>query len=150
MTDQIALQLGARPWLPSRAVRIVRELNYYDMPTEGVLRRRWRPSYYFFACIDGVASEYNLWVYSSISWREARRLRRLKGDELRRFEVDLLVGRSLVVATASEVSGITHRAKVQMREQLEPEEPKLARQAWQTVNEEIKAEAGAIARMVVC
>lgn len=150
MSEHIDLQLGARPWLPSRSVRVVRELNYYDMPTEGILRRRFRPSYYFFACIDGVASEYNMWVYAPITWKESRRLKRLKADELRRFETSLLVGRSLLIATASEASGITHQAEVEIREPLKPEEPKLAREAWQTVNEEIKAEAGAIARMALC
>jgi hypothetical protein len=150
MTDQIALQLGARPWLPSRSVRLVRELNYYDMPTEGILKRRFRPSYYFFACIDGAASEYSLWAYCPITRREARRLKHLVADELRAFEVGILIGRSLIVATASESSGLLHQAKVQVRGPLQPEEPKLARQAWQTVNEEIKAEAGAVARMAVC
>ncbi|MFD8622269.1 hypothetical protein [Streptomyces sp. NPDC059513] len=150
MSERIALQLGARPWQPSRSVRMVHELNHYDMPTEGILKTRLLPSYYFFACIDGVADEYNLWVYSTITWAEARQLRRLQASELRRFEAHLLVGRPLVIAMAHEDGGILHRAHVQVSEQLKVEEPRLARQAWQSVKEEISAEAGAIERMAYC
>ncbi|MEH0625997.1 hypothetical protein [Streptomyces stelliscabiei] len=150
MSERIALQLGARPWGPSRSVRMVRELNYYDMPTEGVLKRRFLPSYYFFACIDGVATEYNLWVYVSITRSEARKLKRLTSSELRNFQVGLLVDRPLVVAMAHEDGGIVHQAHVQVSDRLKVEEPKLAHEAWQTVKEEISAEAGAIERMVFC
>ncbi|MFB8136354.1 hypothetical protein [Streptomyces mirabilis] len=150
MSERIALQLGARPWAPSRSVRMIQELNYYDMPTEGVLKRRFLPSYYFFACIDGVATEYNLWVYASITWAEARKLRRLASEDLRSFEVGLLVDRPLVVAMAREDGGIVHQAHVQVSERLKVEEPKLARQAWQSVKEEISAEVGAIERMAFC
>ncbi|MEV5159431.1 hypothetical protein [Streptomyces sp. NPDC053728] len=150
MSERIALQLGAHPWAPSRSVRMVHELNFYDMPTEGILKKRFLPSYYFFACIDGVATEYNLWVYSAISWSEARQLRRLKTSKLRSFEVRLLVDRPLVVAMAHEEGGIVHQSHVQVSDQLKVEEPKLAKQAWQSVKEDISAEAGAIERMVYC
>ncbi|MFE7140422.1 hypothetical protein ACFVAG_21970 [Streptomyces sp. NPDC057644] len=150
MKERIALQLGASPWQPSRSVRMVRELNFYDVPTEGVLRRRFSPSYYFFACIDGVASEYSLWVYAPIGWSEARQLKRLETTKLRSFEVGLLVNRPLLAVVASEQGGILHRVQVQVTEPLKVEEPRLAKTAWETVTQEIKAEAGAIERMAFC
>ncbi|GAA2780600.1 hypothetical protein [Streptomyces showdoensis] len=150
MTERIELELGARPWAPSRAMRMVHELNFYDMPTEGILKKRFRPAYYFFACVDGVATEYNLWVYTRISRAEAQRLKRLRSDDLRRFEARLLVDRKLTVAVANEDQGILHRALVTVSDPLRVEESKIASQAWQTVQEDIKAEAGAIARMAYC
>ena len=153
MTEHITLQLGAQPWLPSESVRLVRELNYYDMPTEGILKtkNRFPASRFFFACIDGAASEYSLWVYAPISRSEARRLARLQTHDLRLFEAKLLVNRPLVIAMAHETKGIAHGgAEVTVSEKLTTDEPKLAQEAWQTVNAGIKAEAGAIQRMAFC
>jgi hypothetical protein len=152
VNEPFVLQLGARPWHPSSSVRLVRELNYYDMPTEGILRRRFVPVYYFFACIDGAVNEYNLWVYAPIKRSEARRLKKLSGDELRAFEVPLLLGRPLVIALAHETEGLKHRAHVKLvrEEKLDKAEPKLARAAWSTVTEDLKAEAGAVQKMALC
>ncbi|MFI1360789.1 hypothetical protein ACH4TV_45560 [Streptomyces sp. NPDC020898] len=152
MKGRIVLELEARPWLPSNSVRMIRELNYYDMPTQGILRDRFLPRYYFFACIDGAVNEYSMWVYVSISRTEARQLKKLSGNALRAFEAILLVDRPVDVVMAHEDRGIVHKgqAKIVVQGPLPVSEPKLAQEAWSSVNKQIRAEAGAIERMVPC
>ncbi|QWB24804.1 hypothetical protein KJK29_20710 [Streptomyces koelreuteriae] len=150
--ERIVLELEARPWLPSNSVRMIRELNYYDMPTEGILRHRFLPRYYFFACIDGAVNEYSMWVYVSISRSEARQLKKLHGNALRHFEAGLLVNRPVDAVMAHEDRGIVQKgqAKIVVEGPLPASEPTLAQEAWSSVNKQIRAEAGAIERMVPC
>jgi hypothetical protein len=78
--EQIHLRLGAKPWQAADTARPGRVLNYYDVPLAGILRQH--RAYFLFECLDGEASEANLWAYVPISRASARKIVRLTGERL--------------------------------------------------------------------
>lgn len=97
MTEQIKLRLGGEPWLPASTVKSVKQLHFSDMPLAGIILQRGQ--YFLYECIEGHVADVNLWAYVPLSRREAKRLRKLTGDELTRA-TQAVYDRSLVVALA--------------------------------------------------
>jgi hypothetical protein len=61
MAEQIHLERGAEPWVPSPESEHVVTLNYWNVPTAGVIRQ---PGGLFeFRCLAGALDEWSLWVY---------------------------------------------------------------------------------------
>lgn len=139
--------LGALPWKPRRGMKMIRELNHWNVPTAGVLRHRWRPIYYLFRCLDGASSQYSVWAYASLSRAEARELKELVGEDLRRRQNEIFQRGDLCVAVAEETSGVIHRVLGRL-DSTDPE-PRLAPEVGRQVQEEIQSEASAIRGMPV-
>lgn len=135
-------QLGALPWKPTRHLRMVRELNHWNVPTAGILRHRWRRSYYLFRCLDGADAQYSVWAYAQASRADVRHLARLTGEELRQRQIGILFRGRVSIAIAEEKAGVVHRVCGQLVEG-EPE-PKLAPEVTQEVKDNLKREAQAI------
>lgn len=146
MTEHMIPELGALPWKPKRGMRLVRELNRWDVPTAGLLRD-WRRQYHLFRCLDGASGQYSVWAYVPLSRSEARALLPLTGQELRQKQADLMIDRTLSLAVAEEQAGIIHRFKGQLK-QSEPE-PRLDPAVGQKVQDEIKSEATALREMPI-
>jgi hypothetical protein len=146
MTEPITPELGALPWKSGRGVKLVRELGYYDAPTSGILRTRWR-QYHLFRCLDGAASQHSVWVYAAITRAQARELSRLMGEELHRRMGALLLGAPLTLALAEEDAGVVYRTEIRLVG-VDPE-PKLAPDVRRRVKEEIEDQASALRGMPI-
>ncbi|WP_435211182.1 hypothetical protein [Streptomyces sp. bgisy034] len=146
MTEQITPDLGALPWKPQRGMKMVRELNRWDVPTAGILRN-WRGHYQLFRCLDGASGQYSVWAYIELTRAEARGLMALEGEELRQRQAELMVGRTLSLAVAEENAGIIHRFTGRLK-QSEPE-PRLDPAVGQRVQDEIEGEASALRGMPI-
>jgi len=146
VTEPITPELGALPWKPKRGVKLVRELNRWDVPTAGILRTRGR-RYQLFRCLDGASGQYSAWAYVAITRKQARELSHLVGEELRQRQAALFLGAPLTLALAEENEGVVHRTKGQLVEG-DPE-PKLAPDVRRRVKEEIEDQASALRGMPI-
>lgn len=147
MTEPMKPELGALPWKPTRTLRMVRELNRWDVPTAGILKHRWRRLYYLFRCLDGASAQYSVWAYARLDRSDVRELGRLMGEELRQRQIEILFRGKVSIAVAEEKSGVIHRVCGRLA-QGDPE-PKLAPEVSRRVKEEIQDEARAIQGMTV-
>ncbi|WP_061297315.1 hypothetical protein [Herbidospora cretacea] len=78
MSDLIQLGIGERPWLPTPSTESIEVFDRYDMPTLGLIRQAG--NLYVFECLEGVLMAGSVWVYASVSAREAEQLRSSEGD----------------------------------------------------------------------
>ena len=81
MTRQIFLRIGAEPWFPTSYTKLIKELSFYDFPLAGIIEQDGR--HYLFDCLDGHASDTNIWAYIPLSKRRSKRLQRLTSEKLR-------------------------------------------------------------------
>lgn len=146
MTEQNIPDLGALPWKPKRGMKLVRELNRWDVPTAGILRD-WRRQYVLFRCLDGASGQYSVWAYVRLTRAEARDLMALRGEELRQRQTRLMADRTLSLAVAEEDDGVIHRFTGRLK-QSEPE-PRLDPAVGQRVQDEIEGEANALRGMPI-
>jgi hypothetical protein len=79
VSDHLELQLGARPWQPTESTQLVTELDFYDMPTAGVLEQGVSPV--LFLCVDGHGTHATVWVYAPLQPAEAQALATMQGRE---------------------------------------------------------------------
>ncbi|MGH3199672.1 MAG: hypothetical protein ACRDOH_06905 [Streptosporangiaceae bacterium] len=102
MSGHLELQLGARPWRPTDDTRLVTELDYYDIPTAGVLEQRGSPV--LFMCVDGHGTNATVWVYAPLQAEEAEALSTMQGGEVIDAEMRRIF-RSKPVVVALAVDG---------------------------------------------
>jgi hypothetical protein len=106
MADTIQVQRWSRPWEPAGDARLVRELDYWDMPLAGVIEQHGVQ--HLFACLAGHLSSTHLWLYRSLTNAELAQIERTKEPEELRGVVDELLapGGSMVLAIADDDAGI--------------------------------------------
>jgi hypothetical protein len=79
VNNHLELRLGARPWQPTDSTRLVTELDFYDMPTAGILEQAGSPV--LFICVDGQGTHVTVWVYAPLEVAEAEALAAMQGRE---------------------------------------------------------------------
>jgi hypothetical protein len=79
VSDHLELQFGARPWQPTESTRLLTELDFYDIPTAGVLEQGGSPV--LFMCVDGHNTRFTVWVYALLGIADAEVLSTIQGSE---------------------------------------------------------------------
>jgi hypothetical protein len=102
MADQIAIEVGARPWEPTAESEVVETYAYYDQPILGLIRQSGHP--YVFRCVDLVGDRYSVWAYVLIEDREVARLD--EADDLNDALTEVTAGKPFTVALVDEAVGI--------------------------------------------
>ena len=95
MSDHLELQLGARPWQPTDSTQLVAELDYYDMPTAGLLDQDGFRI--LFMCVDGHGTHATVWVYAPLEAAEAEGLSTMQGGDAIDAEIRRIFRRKPVV-----------------------------------------------------
>lgn len=146
MNEHIELRLGSNPWKPAPNMRMVLELNRYDIPTEGILKQKFRNRRFLFRCIAGATGEYSAWAYVPLLPAEVRSLKTLTGPDLGAYIDKLMAGRTFMMALAGEERGIVHGFEGKM--DLSSGKPMISRAAAKTAEKEYAQEAGAIRHLL--
>jgi hypothetical protein len=87
VSTTLELRIGSRPWQPTDSTRLLTELDFYDMPTAGVLEQGTSKS--LFMCVDGHGTPFTVWVYAPLEADEAAALTSMHGGEA----IDAEIGR---------------------------------------------------------
>lgn len=98
MSDQMHLDIDERPWLGSSDATPGEVFDRYNMPTCGLLKLDGMD--YLFQCVEGVATDANVWVYAPLTHFEAAILIDAEGDEFEQHVLGILSGRPVTVALA--------------------------------------------------
>lgn len=146
MTRQISLVLGSEPWKPSTDTRMVVELNRWDVPTEGVLKQRFRRRYFLFRCMAGATGQYSAWAYVPITAAEVKSLRGLTGPTLGAAINKIMLGTSFTMALAEEGRGIVHGFEGRMERN--SGKPTISQAAVEAAETEIRQEVGAMRHLL--
>lgn len=146
MTAHISLSLGRHPWQPAPGIRMVTELGHWDMPTEGILKQRFRNRYFLFRCIAGATGTFNLWAYVPLEPAEARKLKTLVGPDLASFVDEVMRNRPFMIALAEEGRGIVHASEGRI--DVKSGKPMISQAAAKTAQKEYAQEAGAIRQLL--
>lgn len=146
MTAHISLSLGRRPWQPAPGIRMVLELAHWDMPTEGILKQRFRNRYFLFRCIAGATGTYNLWAYVPLASVEARSLKALAGPNLASYVDEVMRSRPFMIALAEDDRGIVHASEGRI--DAKSGKPMISPAAVKTAQREYAQEAGAIRNLL--
>lgn len=110
MSEQIAIEQGREPWLPSADAELVRTLHFYDMPLIGVVRQAG--TLHLFRCIEGHVDTNNLWAYTTLDEAELATIDAAELDALNDVIDRIVDGRPVVVALSREGDGILASALV--------------------------------------
>ena len=113
VSDRLELQLDARPWQPTDGTRLVTELDYYDMPTAGVLEQGG--SQFLFMCVDGNGTRITVWVYARMEAAEAEALGAMQGAEAIDAEMRRIFHGRLVVAALAMDNQVRLAAAMQLQ-----------------------------------
>jgi hypothetical protein len=146
MTAHITLSLGRDPWQPSSNVRMIEELGHWDMPTEGILKQRFRNRYFLFRCLAGASGKYNLWAYVPLTRAEVRKLKVLLGQDLNSYATELMAARTFMMALAEEGRGIVHGQEGRL--DTASGKPQIAETAVKAAEAEYEQEAGAMRHLL--
>jgi hypothetical protein len=80
MSDQIRLEHGRLPWVPTDDSQLTRVFDEYDLPLTGVIQQDG--CFYFFDCVAGrMSSRLGIWFYSHISSAELAELDDSEGSQ---------------------------------------------------------------------
>lgn len=72
MSDQVAIESGHEPWLPTTDAKTGPVLLFHDAPLCGLIEQHGAKFLYW--CIEGHAQTWNVWAYTHITEREAQAL----------------------------------------------------------------------------
>lgn len=72
MADVIHVERGFSPWQPAPDAHLVKEYQYYEVPTRGVIEQHGIR--YFFACLAGADDTVSAWIYIRIDPKTEARL----------------------------------------------------------------------------
>ena len=118
VNDHLELQLGARPWQPTDGTRLVTELDYYDMPTAGLLEQGNSPV--LFMCVDGHGTRVTVWVYAPLETAEAEALGEVQGGEAIDAEIKQIFRTKPMVAALAVDGQLRLAAPMELRRQGSP------------------------------
>lgn len=108
MSDAIAIQPHADPWLPSPDSELVTTYDRYNVPLIGHLRQHGDD--YVFWCVEGVMAEVGLWAYVLVRPAELAVLE--EADDFDAAFAKVTAGQPVVLAIASEGRGITNAMSI--------------------------------------